>query len=92
MSIQYKNIKPWGRSYKEYLQMFNLTESELNLNILGCADGPASFNSKMSKLGKNTISVDPIYRFSAIEIESKINESYEDILTQTTNNKDKLSV
>ena len=53
MPICYDDIKPWGRSYQEYLEMFNLTVVELDLKILGCADGPASFNAEMNKQGND---------------------------------------
>lgn len=89
MPINYKTIVPWGRSFTEYTKMFKLTKDELNLKILGCADGPASFNAEMHKLGKKVISVDPIYQFSAEQIQKRIAETYEEVLRQTRENQDK---
>jgi hypothetical protein len=39
-------IVPWGRSFDEYRAMFALSEGDLGGRILGCGDGPASFNAK----------------------------------------------
>ena len=51
--------------------MFNLNSNDLQRRILGCGDGPASFNAEMSKSGHSVISVDPIYTFSAAEIAAR---------------------
>lgn len=69
--------------------MFSLTESDLNKSILGCGDGPASFNSTMRQKGKNVISIDPIYQFSKEEIATRIEETYRDVIDQTAQNRDK---
>ena len=88
MAFTLDKIVPWGRSYTEYLRMFNLTGDDLKLSILGCADGPASFNSEMRKRGYTAVSADPIYQFSAAEIRRRIDETYSDILKQTRLNRD----
>ena len=51
MSFTLSDIVPWGRSYDEYLRMFGLGDAELRLRILGCADGPASFNAEGTRRG-----------------------------------------
>ena len=89
MSIKYDNIVPWGRSFDEYIKMFKLSEFDLSKKILGCGDGPASFNFGMYKLGKRIISIDPIYQFTKEQIKNKIDEKYEEVIEQTANNKDK---
>jgi hypothetical protein len=48
MAFRYENVVPWGRSYEEYLRMFGLGPDDLKGRILGCADGPASFNSELT--------------------------------------------
>ena len=50
MSVRLDHIVPWGRSLDEYRLMFNLTESELGSTILGCGDGPASFNAEIIRV------------------------------------------
>ncbi|OGV52604.1 MAG: SAM-dependent methyltransferase [Lentisphaerae bacterium GWF2_52_8] len=90
MTITYNEIKPWGRSLAEYVKMFNLTADELKLSrILGCGDGPASFNAELSAMGGRVISVDPIYQFSGLQINQRIKEIYDDVISQTEMNKDK---
>ncbi len=63
--------------------MFDLKESDAKLNILGCGDGPASFNVEWSQRGGHVTSVDPLYYFDHETIEKRIAETYEDVLTQT---------
>jgi hypothetical protein len=75
MTFTLDDVVPWGRSFGEYLRMFALKESDLGKRILGCADGPASFNAVASRHGCRVVSVDPIYRFSAPEIGEKIEET-----------------
>lgn len=66
-----EEIVPWGRNKEEYISMFNLTNED---NILGIADGPASFAKEMRDIGKYVISSDIIYKFKAFEIERKMQE------------------
>jgi SAM-dependent methyltransferase len=89
MALKYKSVVPWGRSFQEYTDMFALTEDDLNIRILGCGDGPAAFNSAMKQRGRRVVSVDPIYEFSAEEIEQRIKETYNDVISQTRSNRDK---
>ena len=89
MAFKYKDVVPWGRNYDEYRSMFDLKEYELNLKILGCGDGPANFNYECNKRGGNVISIDPVYNLSKEEIQERIAETYQDVLTQTEKNRDK---
>ncbi len=65
-------IIPWGRSFAEYREMFELDKHEMNMKILGCGDGPASFNGEANGCGSRVVSCDPIYQFSATEIATRI--------------------
>lgn len=87
MSIRYDDVKPWGRNFDEYCRMFDLTERELKLKILGCGDGPASFNVTCNRMGGNVTSVDPIYHFSRNDIKKRIDETYTDVINQTRENR-----
>lgn len=90
MTIKYEEIVPWGRSFEEYLDMFDLDKEDLSKRILGCGDGPASFNSIMKKQkGKRVVSVDPIYQFAAQEISKRIDQTYQNVMDQTWENQDK---
>jgi hypothetical protein len=89
VKIKYGSVVPWGRTFEEYVDMFNLTEADLDKFILGCADGPASFNYTMKEKGKEMISIDPIYHFTKDDILKRISENYQDVINQTKQNKDK---
>jgi hypothetical protein len=62
--------------------MFNLSQADLNLRILGCGDGPASFNSEMTAAGRKVVSIDPIYAFSREQIKQRVEETYDPIISQ----------
>ena len=83
MPYKYDEVVPWGRSMEEYFWMFNLTPEDLKLKILGCGDGPASFNSEMTKRGYHVISIDPLYQFTTQQIQERINETYDNVIGQT---------
>jgi hypothetical protein len=89
MTIKYHDIKPWGRSFEEYVRMFSLTHPDLKRKILGYGDGPASFNAELTKQGGNIVYVDPIYHFSVDKIRQRISETYDDVIGQTRKNQDK---
>ncbi len=86
MSFTLNKVVPWGRSFDEYVLMFSLFENDLAKSILGCGDGPASFNAELTQRGGKVTSIDPIYQFSANEIQSRIKETYEEIIDQTRKN------
>ncbi|MFB2935830.1 SAM-dependent methyltransferase [Aerosakkonemataceae cyanobacterium BLCC-F154] len=88
MGLKLENVIPWGRSFAEYVKMFNLTTDELKLNILDCAGGPASFNAEMTKQGYNVISCDPVYYFSANEIRQRIQDTYSAVVNGVKANLD----
>lgn len=87
MTFRLENVVPWGRSYDEYIAMFALQESDLHKRILGCGDGPASFNADMTRRGGQVVSIDPLYRFSATEIRRRIEETREQVLEQARQNR-----
>ncbi|KXS44555.1 MAG: hypothetical protein AWU59_492 [Methanolobus sp. T82-4] len=89
MPVEYKNIVPWGRSFREYIDMFHLNDGDLDRTILGCGDGPASFNYEMTWQGKSVVSVDPVYNLERNFIEKRIDETYVEVLEQTKANQDK---
>ena len=91
MAFKYESIVPWGRSYDEYVKMFDLTNDDLNKYILGCGDGPASFNSINTSKMKKCISIDPIYQFTKIQIENKIRDTFNNVIGQTSDNIDKFN-
>ena len=81
-------VVPWGRSFDEYRRMFALGDDDLRSRILGCADGPASFNAEASIAGRRVVSCDPLYRFTTDQISDRILTTSEVILEQTRRNVD----
>lgn len=80
--MKLNEVVPWGRNADEYIRMFSLSDAALKGKILGCGDGPASFNAEMTEKGRDVISVDPIYEFSAEKIEGRINQVYDIVIGQ----------
>jgi hypothetical protein len=79
----------WSRSFEEYRLIFGLTESDLAGSILGCADGPASFNAEATAFGHRVISCDPTYAYSAIEFERRVEACYDVVISQVKENIEK---
>jgi hypothetical protein len=82
------DVVPLGRSFDEYRLMFHLTETDLDKKIIGMADGPACVNAEMAKLGKHYVSVDPVYVFSAEQIEDRFYQVIDGIMAQIEEGKD----
>ena len=49
--MKLSEVIPWGRSFDEYRRMFALSDDDLAGRILGCGDGPASFDAEATKKG-----------------------------------------
>ena len=86
MAFELSEIVPWGRNYDEYIHMFALTEADLKGSILGCGDGPASFNAEATKRGCRIVSVDPVYRFTATQIRNRIGEVKQEVMKNAWEN------
>ena len=80
--MELTNIVPWGRSFEEYQAMFGLSEGDLSKRILGCGDGPASFNAEATDRGCQATSCDPVYQFQANEIRRRIDDVYPEIMAK----------
>jgi len=83
--MKLKNVVPLGRSFDEYRLMFNLSKRDLDRHIVGVGDGPASFNAEMYDMGKEVVSIDPIYMFSAKDIKRKFDKVVDNIIEQVRN-------
>ena len=86
MTFALSQVVPWGRSFDEYVAMFALTQADLGGRILGCGDGPASFNAVLTRQGGHVISVDPLYRFAQADIRARIRQTYAEVVEQTRKN------
>lgn len=82
MAMKLEKVVPFGRSLDEYKRMFALSDVDLQKNIVGVGDGPASFNAEMASLGRTVVSVDPLYAFGANEIEARFYAVVDDIIAQ----------
>jgi hypothetical protein len=87
-SLKLENVVPWGRNLDEYKNIFLLSEQDLQLKILGCGDGPSSFNVEVTKQGGNITSIDPIYQFTKDEIQERINKTSKTVSEQVRANQD----
>ena len=81
-------VVPWGRSFEEYQRMFALSEADLSSRILGCGDGPASFNAIATRRGARVVSIDPLYRFPPDQIRARIDATATAIAEQLRGNQD----
>jgi hypothetical protein len=88
MAIRLSDVIPWGRSFDEYRRMFALSDADLAGRILGCGDGPASFNAEATGLGHAVVSCDPIYAFSPEDIERRVEDCYSDLIAQVRSDRD----
>ena len=84
MAMTLDQVVPWGRSLDEYQHMFDLSPQALQGKILGCGDGPASFNAELTAQGGQVISVDPIYAFSGQQIEQRVHATRTVVVEQVT--------
>ena len=84
--MKLENVVPWGRNLDEYKKMFLLSTKDLESKILGCGDGPSSFNYELTQLNGNITSIDPIYEFTKEEITQRIDETSQTIREQLTTN------
>jgi len=82
MAFHLADVVPWGRTFDEYAAMFSLTENDRNRSILGCSDGPASFNAEALQRNFKVVSADPLYQFSVPQIRKRIAETAPAIATQ----------
>lgn len=88
MAFRLDEIVPWGRSFTDYQRMFTLSTADVNGHILGCGDGPASFNAELTSADGSVISLDPLYSFSADEIRARIDDVFETVVEATRRNQE----
>ncbi len=88
MAQSLDRVVPWGRTFDEYVRMFDLSAANLVSRILDCAGGPASFNAEVRRLGGKAVSCDPIYEFSPAEIAMRVEETRDTVLKMTHGGRD----
>lgn len=88
MPFELNDVVPWGRNLAEYRAMFALSDADLAGRIVGCGDGPASFNAEATRAGSCVVSVDPIYRFTRDALAQRIDETRQQVIEQARRNRD----
>ena len=88
MPFSLQHVIPWGRTFAEYQGMFDLSPADLCRRILGCGDGPASFNAELTALGGEVVSIDPMYAFSGAVIARRVEETFDVVMDQVRRNPD----
>ncbi len=86
--MKLENVVPWGRNLNEYKKIFVLSEEDLKLRILGCGDGPSSFNFEVTQQNGDITSIDPIYQFTKDEIQERIDKTSKTVSEQLRINQD----
>lgn len=66
--------------------MFALSDTDLQLRILGYADGPASFNAESARRGAAVIAIDPVYRLDTRAIRDRIAATHDQMFEQAQRN------
>ena len=62
--------------------MFDVSDEELNLRILGVGDGPASFNSEMNALGIRCYQLTQSTCFQERRSRGELKRNYDTIISQ----------
>lgn len=72
LSLDLERIVFIGRTYEEYLNMFDLSEQNLRgLSILDCPAGACSFTAEGCEKGLEVTATDIAYQFNPVELEAK---------------------
>jgi hypothetical protein len=86
MAFQLTDVIPWGRTFDEYAAMFALDDMDRSRSILGCGDGPASFNAEALQRNIKVVSADPLYQFSVPQIRKRIADTAPTVARETKEN------
>src|SRR4029453_9647538 len=62
-------------------------DADLQRSIVGCGDGPASFNAEAARRGTRVVSCDPLYRWQGHEIPDRIRATSTEVLAETRRNR-----
>ncbi|MEM9156040.1 MAG: SAM-dependent methyltransferase [Cyanobacteria bacterium P01_F01_bin.33] len=69
--------------------MFGLTPTDLRSSIIDCGGSPASFNAELTRCKGRVVSCDPLYSLSAVDMCDQIETTYDTILNQTLQYRDR---
>tara|TARA_R110002110_G_scaffold166602_2_gene367358 strand:- start:120197 stop:120910 length:714 start_codon:yes stop_codon:yes gene_type:complete len=68
-----------GFGLEEYIKMFDLTDIELNMNILDCRAGASCFAAQMHEQSQVVVACDPLYRSEFDQIKHLVNAAKDSI-------------
>lgn len=86
MAFTLSKVVPWGRTLHEYVEMFQLSDIDLERKIIGFGDGPASFNYEATAKGYSVVSLDMVYQFTNDQLRNRIEETKDIVLEQAKKN------
>lgn len=82
-SLELEQIVFVGRTFEEYIRMFDLTTDELaGKTILDCPGGACSFSSQARKHGAYPMAADIVYQYGIQELQTKGLQDIEHIMKQ----------
>ncbi|KTD78344.1 hypothetical protein [Legionella waltersii] len=61
----------WGHRAEDYLEMFDLSQAEIESGILEYGCGPSAVNSQLTKMKKQIVSCDPLFVLDKDTLSSK---------------------
>lgn len=85
------NLLLWGHSLRDYQDMFDLNDADLDKKLVDCGAGPASFNADMHALGKEVMSCDDLYSLPPEQLEHSVNEQFNSMLREVKLHQDKFN-
>ena len=80
--MELNSIIPLGRTHQEYVDMFNLTPSDLDKSIIDVGGGPAGFVAGQHARGARAVAVDPIFAYELREIQAAFERNIDVALDQ----------
>ncbi len=72
----------WGHNPEEYREMFDLSEEQMNSDILEFGCGPSAVNAIQTKAGHKVISCDPLFTLDKDTLYSKTALIFADMVEQ----------
>lgn len=72
-----KKFVLWGHHLKDYREMFDLSDADLEKRIVEYGAGVTSFNIEMKQLGHQVTSCDPLYSMSRDDLASHVQDVFD---------------
>lgn len=79
----------WGHHVDEYMEMFDLKDSDLKGKILEFGCGPSAINAELAGKAGQCVSCDPLFSLDIDTLNSKVSLIVADMLEKVTQEKEK---